>query len=359
MNAYCRAWTIKVINRYLDECNLTLVDCIMATMMFKCTDPRDHVYALLGLCGAGAEITPNYDPSVSVDDVSKLVAIKTLVGDQNLKALGLAIHTPNVSDHGPTQRSGRPSWVLDLTTLETAQPLVTYSIGPQCFHAGGSSVPLVTTSENETLLHLKGRMVDSVKVPARSLADIPMPTAEDIKPKVGFAVITMWKRNWLQECRNVAAEGNWANMSQGQKRAFAETIICGMVAIREPAPDEVLDGFDVYMDYLFQFFERDYKLTGDVRDVLLAQGGLIEGSIMLMSGQFRFCTTEGGRFGQVRPWAQEGDLFCVILGAEIPYLLRPTGRGTYTLVGDCFLQGMMQGEALTDDSFETVDIVLE
>jgi hypothetical protein len=360
MRAYCNVWMIKLMKHYQDLVGITLVDCIMATSMFKSTDPRDILYALLGLCAAGAGITPDYHQSVSVDDVSKLVAIKSLVGEQNLKILGLAMRGPSLSNEG-NQRSDWPSWVLDLTAQGTFVPLVSWTIRPQqCFHAGGRITPLIVTSKDDKLLHLKGRLIDSVKATARSLVEIPIPTAEDIKPKVGISImISMWKRNWLQECRAVAADGNWDNMSQAQRRAFAETILCGMAGMRDPASKEILGGFEVYMNHVFQLFTTDLKPAEHVRAILLEQGGLIDASILSHSVQLRFCMTANGRFGRTRTGAREGDLVCVIIGAEIPYILRPTGRGTYTLISDCFLQGMMQGEALTDDSYETVDIILE
>jgi hypothetical protein len=46
----------------------------------------------------------------------------------------------------------------------------------------------------------------------------------------------------------------------------------------------------------------------------------------------------------------------------VPFLLRPTGEGTYTFVGECYVQGFMKGEMLKDEyglkaQMETVDIM--
>ena len=49
---------------------------------------------------------------------------------------------------------------------------------------------------------------------------------------------------------------------------------------------------------------------------------------------------------------QSGDLLCVILGAQMPFLLRENmdveskGR-MYRLVGECYVLGLMKGESLS------------
>jgi hypothetical protein len=41
----------------------------------------------------------------------------------------------------------------------------------------------------------------------------------------------------------------------------------------------------------------------------------------------------------------EGDLICVVLGCEVPLLLRKNGDH-YLLVGECFVWGLVDGEAI-------------
>lgn len=48
------------------------------------------------------------------------------------------------------------------------------------------------------------------------------------------------------------------------------------------------------------------------------------------------------------PWnTAPGDVVCVCLGAHVPYVIRPSGNdGSYTLVGDAWVDGIMCGEVL-------------
>jgi len=41
-----------------------------------------------------------------------------------------------------------------------------------------------------------------------------------------------------------------------------------------------------------------------------------------------------------------GDLVCVLYGGDVPFILHPDGQGHYKLIGECYVSGIMQGEAL-------------
>lgn len=44
--------------------------------------------------------------------------------------------------------------------------------------------------------------------------------------------------------------------------------------------------------------------------------------------------------------AQAGDVVCILFGGRIPYLLRRSIDNSYLLVGECYISGLMHGEAL-------------
>jgi hypothetical protein len=41
-----------------------------------------------------------------------------------------------------------------------------------------------------------------------------------------------------------------------------------------------------------------------------------------------------------------GDVVCVLYGDDVPFILRPETGGHYTLIGECYVNGIMHGEAL-------------
>ncbi len=42
---------------------------------------------------------------------------------------------------------------------------------------------------------------------------------------------------------------------------------------------------------------------------------------------------------------KEGDCLCLLFGGGVPYILRPKD-GRYIFIGDCYVEGLMEGQAL-------------
>jgi hypothetical protein len=56
---------------------------------------------------------------------------------------------------------------------------------------------------------------------------------------------------------------------------------------------------------------------------------------------------------------QPGDCICVLHGSTVPWVLRPTDEeGKYEVVGQCFVDGIMYGEAVNWEEDEADTFVL-
>jgi hypothetical protein len=62
----------------------------------------------------------------------------------------------------------------------------------------------------------------------------------------------------------------------------------------------------------------------------------------------RLVVTAKGYFGLASKNAMQGDVVCILLGCTVPVILRPTGDGTYWLVGESYIHGFMEGEAIAE-----------
>ncbi|PQE12869.1 Heterokaryon incompatibility 6 OR allele protein [Rutstroemia sp. NJR-2017a BBW] len=63
-------------------------------------------------------------------------------------------------------------------------------------------------------------------------------------------------------------------------------------------------------------------------------------------------TTERGYIGITADTAKPGDLVCIVRGAQVPLILRENDDGaTFKLVGDSYIHGIMDGEAV-DEEYE-------
>ena len=47
------------------------------------------------------------------------------------------------------------------------------------------------------------------------------------------------------------------------------------------------------------------------------------------------------------PGVEKGDKICIFLGFTILFIIRPLNLGGYILVGECYIYGLMDGEAFS------------
>ena len=76
--------------------------------------------------------------------------------------------------------------------------------------------------------------------------------------------------------------------------------------------------------------------------------------LFLLVRKFLFFVTRGGRMGFGPPHLREGDAVCVLFGNVVPVTLRarpeagPEGQELWTLMGECYVDGFMRGEAIEE-----------
>jgi hypothetical protein len=68
-------------------------------------------------------------------------------------------------------------------------------------------------------------------------------------------------------------------------------------------------------------------------------------------------TTKKGYVDFVPKRSRAGDLVFVLMGSDVPLVLRRCEEGMYRLVGECYVHGIMEGEAM--DAFGKGEHVLE
>ena len=71
-----------------------------------------------------------------------------------------------------------------------------------------------------------------------------------------------------------------------------------------------------------------------------------------------FIKTREGYIGLAPQNAQLGDQVCVLLGCNLPMLLRSTSKSQYQVVGPCYVHGLMNGEAFLGPIPEHFQLIL-
>jgi hypothetical protein len=332
----------------------TLVDGVMTTKFFDCTDPRDHVFSLLGLGAGGPTIRPDYEASVS--EVFRRFSISMMIEGNSLKLLSLAPDRALFQSPEVQRLEDLPTWVPDLRLMR-ADVMASFTVRPQGFFAGGNGKPVLSVSGDERLLHCQGLLLDSPRRFATPLVemlleDIPefrnsWETTGDPSPERRERRFIRWLRSAYQ---TAFGHDRACDLESEAVDSFSRTMSCGTDFLRNRlSPEQIATIWNFIQWKLGPDANKDEATERD-STIKLNYATTTRDSLLLLTLGAKFCVTESGRFGQVPLNSKLGDRICVLTGGEVPFVVRPTGSGTYTLIGECYIDGIMDGEALQEAS---------
>ncbi|KAI0856780.1 heterokaryon incompatibility protein-domain-containing protein [Xylaria cubensis] len=291
----------------------------------QCTDPRDLVFALLGLLPQPLRQVLQPDYGASVNEVYKDVFIKHIEYTNRLELLR------DCSFRSHTQ-SRLTSWAPDFSTSGSWPKPIDWQ-----FAAGYS--PCRARLINTNMLEVMGVSCAVIKdvLPATSIPcglrdDRYSSTDPDSDPnlKVGNA--------------HPPYKGRERTYRTGEPIWSVYTKITTGNYLRERFPIHNVPTLDDWASHL----SNNNLATG-----LVTQGNSIKGvssfhedySRDLMRHRY-FITTNEGYLGLGPAGAQQGDVICVFFGCDSPIVLRPESGGGYSVVGECYVCGLEDATAL-------------
>jgi hypothetical protein len=119
-----------------------------------------------------------------------------------------------------------------------------------------------------------------------------------------------------------------------------------------------VDWSDYFNAFVFCFLPPQDKIdqmdARQIKEMCLREARFMR-SFGLWCHNRRFYRSEQGRFGWVPDQTRPGDTLCILNGLSVPLVLRPTESGYFEVVGDGYVQGMMDGGAM-DMDLEEEDI---
>ncbi|EPE30479.1 hypothetical protein GLAREA_03446 [Glarea lozoyensis ATCC 20868] len=296
---------------------------------YGCSDPRDQIYALLGMADCpGFEA----DYTLNTDEASTRFASWTTASDQSfgLKVLQLARGSSKCGCKVPTWS---PCHDMD-------RPPVSLTACPS-FNASGyiSGSFRNAIIQKELVLELKGFIFDSVGEPAldsmfldghdedwsaridklMDFVGLPVKSLENKKYRRFCAALTFGLHNVVPG----SCDPNGLNFSDGGHYG--------------------LDG-------------RQLRLTHQM--ILDGSHESLDADISILWGFRCLSITASGKFSWV-PWRSEKeDKMVFICGSRIPHVVRQQHCGAYKYVGECWMEGYMHGEILETPNFEWQDLRL-
>ncbi|KAF1959328.1 HET-domain-containing protein [Byssothecium circinans] len=299
------------------------------------TDPRDKIYGLLGLLSHhGVQV----DYSKSPEDTYVSFFSSCLLEDKCLDWFRWM-----TGERYETKKLCLPSWVPDfgpraIRPISSFPDLVRGELQRTFLTAGPDrSRPLSTIQfeDDHRTLTLQGRSFDVV-----SHCGPIFPFSDDIHlaGRATEPILSHWKKMAMN------TQFGTYHSRIAREEAFWRTILTDRqiegLHFKENAGWNPAQRLPLEIQYI------PPKNVKEEQELLQA----MENRGLCLYGR-RFCITRKGHFCLLPPTASEGDLICVLLGGEVPYILRRIDNQSpdfYTMVGECYVHGIMDGEAITD-----------
>jgi hypothetical protein len=338
------------------------------------SDPRDKVYAALGLTKNANFISVDYNQSVC--DVYTSATRRWIETSNDLHILGFC---------GIQLTEGLPTWVTDWAKNDSFERDPLYkriSIGKddaesqqeKVYSAGGKHTLKVKFGPSSRILILQGIPLDKLDFVGQPSGPFTTQLSGTLESKttenlyqsqlldekaisdfVTDKIFYGWLRLWLEKqkdageyCRCLYV--NNSNMSLDE--ALSDELGPGYT----PTNESILDAYhrtlmtDIYFDESSVFSGRIQEGRDD-----FVGNSMLFSVFKMFIGRVFMATTLG--FMVLGPEEGKlGDFIYIIPGSETLFLLRPKGDGDFTFVGECYVHGMMDGQLFEDGEIETEEL---
>jgi Heterokaryon incompatibility protein (HET) len=335
------------------QTGITLLQALLLSRTSEATDPRDRVYALLGLTSDNASkaIEPDYTQSVA--DVFTMTTIQII---QHEKSLSVLSHVENFAWRPKAPEL--PSWIPDWASPAKSTPFLSssYEMQPVEFRATLDSSPDISFVSTDRVCNVKGYIVDTIRNIGRRfyLLEPRNKLGEMGKRRHAFkwASVEVMVQSLLQWERLAYRQPSYPTHETVQS-AYHKTII---------ANQHVADSALPSLSSLYASFSSFYHNSFTKRSVAawLSSTQLVlelvkdadqpaiaayYQKMLRASVGRRFCVTEKGFFALVPASVTPGDRVVLLKGGKTPYVVRPKSDDLWRFLGDCYVHGLMRGEA--------------
>jgi hypothetical protein len=322
---------LKSDSRERDEW-LDLHFLLMYTRNKSCTNPRDSVYSIRGLA------SDSFSKGIVVDYDQPLerVYIECAKNSLRMRPNDLRVLSTVELRHRHTTSLELPSWVPDWSQRNCdTGVLQRYSrFSPdKYFRAAANTKPQISIWECSDKISLNGHRIDHVKtvIPIKSLLN---------KTEGNRYAVTKAKIEELVDA--LAVFGTYPYTGESYCKAFLRTLTADRTALSPRVSNEYrAKFFGTFSDWKIAYDEPSCDLPDVVWDEISKSiWSIIEDKMMFVTAK--------GYLGMGREVVETGDLVCIFFGAETPFLLRQAPcRQNFTFLGECYVHGIMDGEAMS------------
>ncbi|RYP67125.1 hypothetical protein DL769_005830 [Monosporascus sp. CRB-8-3] len=394
MNAYFM-YRISSFQNYFNPLRFSFCELLTLTRQFKCEDERDKVFGLLGLTttdGVNSSITPDYTQPLA--EVYRNIAFAMIRSTKSLAFLS-HVHHRDTHDHASfdivssdTRKTGPalPSWIPKWGVVGP-QTLTPLDVHPD--FAAGLPKPAQFRDADETgdpdRLVVRGVVLEDVKDTKWTgfLSFEPQDYCDKGEGLEQLLARHGHTRSGLEKLAMTLAAGkSWYGTPvadrAGMLADFADCLVTHRLwwALKPDAFGSTRPGKDEEKGIGRENKSEDQRILNDNTSFPPAEGPITMHELKAIStrgngnlfvdavatacvGRRLFCTVSAMR--GVGPLdTQFGDKVCVIYGTPVPFIIRRCEeKQGYTLVGECYIDDIMHGEAHENGRYEEtwIDLV--
>jgi hypothetical protein len=338
-----------------------LLELLLSHKSKKSTDPKDKVYALVGI-SSSRHTFGKIDYSLSMREIYTHTARHIINTSQKLNVICVKQHD--------TDQFSLPSWVTDWTRLPPSIGAVVIGLHHHDppFTASGDSLASASFLHDGYVLKAKGFVVDTIRT-------VCMPYKKRGPPSEVVPLLEVFHDWWN------TFVASFSNSLSSQVR-FARAISCGSWSFeREEEYAAKLEAVFALSDQLLSDSDmlrldppsRSSTMASSIASLVDEEEDMVSGQdegekerlsavleAGLMMNRRRLFLSRSDLVGLAHWNAAEGDLVCVLLGCRYPVVLRKE-RGHYVLIGEAYIDEYMNGEAMKglkngQFAFETFEI---
>lgn len=336
-----------------------LLELLLSHKSKKSTDPKDKVYALVGI-SSSQHTFGTIDYSLSIPEIYTHTARHIISTSKKLDVICVKQH-----DLG---QYGLPSWVPDWTRPPPSSGAVVIGLHHHVppYSASGNTLASASFLQDGYVLKTKGIVLDTIRTVCMPYHIPPRRPPSEVGPLL--EVFHDWWNTFVASFSNSLSEqtrfaraiscGSWNFENQEEYAAKLEAIFAlsdrllsdsDMLRLDPPSRSSTMASSVVSL-----LEEEEEGLVGEDEEEKERLSAVPEAGLMM--NRRRFFLSKAGFVGAA-PWnAKEGDVVCVLLGCSYPVILR-SEDDHYVLIGEAYIDDFMNGNAI--DGLESGELVLE
>lgn len=314
-----------------------LIDLLTLNRSFLATRNRDHYFAMLGLAGDAAD--PKFDPDYDApfDQIARRYASVYVGRGRALELLYQA------SGH---EGSKFPSWIPNWTKPPASGSQLWHrhhGDGPSrrfFYSAGGDTLHRCHYDQENDVLCTTGVFVDTISAVGVNHSRLVDVTGELVHLK-----------QYISDSDTLMEDLPSYITGEDLREVQWRTLIANATENEVSPPKAMGDAFLALREFAWKKGELQKHRLDEVRSYITEVRGKsrpIEIAIMRAMDGRTFARTADGYVGLVPFAARPGDVVAIFSGSRVPILVRqhPSRSGLHMVIGECYLHGVMQGEAI-------------